>query len=221
MPKPTFLKLPAGKRKRVIDAALQEFGSKRYRNASLSGIVAAAGVSKGSLYQYFDNKLDLFSWLVLEHAVQAKVRFLDAHPAPDGSDLFATLEHQLHVGTRFALANPRLARMGDRLYESTGDPELQPLFKNAREVGIAYMAKTIEQAQARGEVRPELSPRLAASLVMAALREGTQGALADRLGVTLMGWVATPELHAKFPDHEREALVHELVDFLRYGLAPR
>ncbi len=65
MPKPTFFALPDDKRARVIDAAVVEFARVPYAKASLDVVAKNAGVSKGSLYQYFDDKRDLYGWLVL------------------------------------------------------------------------------------------------------------------------------------------------------------
>ena len=46
-------------RRRLVEAAVRLFAEKGYENASVSEIVAAAGVNKGSLYHYFQAKDDL------------------------------------------------------------------------------------------------------------------------------------------------------------------
>ncbi len=61
MPKQTFLNLPEEKRARIVDVALTEFAEKGYTGASITGIVAAAGIAKGSFYQYFEDKDDLYA----------------------------------------------------------------------------------------------------------------------------------------------------------------
>ena len=50
----------ARKRSDIIQAALACFGRKGYRNTTMDDIVAESGLSKGSLYWYFDGKDDLF-----------------------------------------------------------------------------------------------------------------------------------------------------------------
>ena len=49
MPKETFQNLPAAKRDRFVAAALDEFAQHDYRTTSLTRIVAAAGIAKGSV----------------------------------------------------------------------------------------------------------------------------------------------------------------------------
>ncbi len=61
MPSTTWENLDAQRRERVLDAAMAEFGRHGYSGGSLNVIARAAGVAKGSLFQYFDDKFDLFA----------------------------------------------------------------------------------------------------------------------------------------------------------------
>ncbi len=61
MPKPTWDNLDERRRERVLHAAMTEFGRHGYSGGSLNVIAREAGVAKGSLFQYFDDKLDFFA----------------------------------------------------------------------------------------------------------------------------------------------------------------
>jgi AcrR family transcriptional regulator len=50
----------------VLHAAMAEFGRHGYSGGSLNVIAREAGVAKGSLFQYFDDKFDFFAY-VAEH----------------------------------------------------------------------------------------------------------------------------------------------------------
>ena len=63
MPKQTFFNLPAEKRKRVIDAAKEVFYHTSYEEASINQVIKLAGIPRGSFYQYFDDKADLYGFL--------------------------------------------------------------------------------------------------------------------------------------------------------------
>ena len=68
----TFLRLPEEKRNRFLNAAWEEFGRTSFADASINQIVQRAGVPRGSFYQYFADKEDLFAYLqeiVLEHLI--------------------------------------------------------------------------------------------------------------------------------------------------------
>jgi AcrR family transcriptional regulator len=86
--KDTWWNLPEPKRKRVLQAAMEEFGQRGFSAGSLNVIARQAGIAKGSLFQYFDDKLDLFTTTVgatadgIQHAIldgldTEDVRFFD------------------------------------------------------------------------------------------------------------------------------------------------
>lgn len=60
----TFLRLPEEKRVRFLDAAWQEFSRVPYTEASINKIVRQARIPRGSFYQYFTGKEDLFFYLM-------------------------------------------------------------------------------------------------------------------------------------------------------------
>ena len=60
MPLPRFQRLDPERRRIILDAAAREFAEHGFRGASYNGIIAQAGVSKGAMYYYFDDKVDLF-----------------------------------------------------------------------------------------------------------------------------------------------------------------
>ncbi|WP_105617810.1 TetR/AcrR family transcriptional regulator [Vallitalea okinawensis] len=55
-----FEKLDRKKQERIINAALHVFSVNDYKNALTDDIAAKAEISKGSLFQYFKNKLSLY-----------------------------------------------------------------------------------------------------------------------------------------------------------------
>ena len=64
MPTKLFNELPEDKKQRITQAALEEFAANRFDNASTNTIVKNCDISKGSLFKYFENKEDLYFYLV-------------------------------------------------------------------------------------------------------------------------------------------------------------
>lgn len=64
-----FDNLDPDRQEAILAAAGEEFAANGYTGASLSRIIRAAEISKGSLYYYFDDKADLFATTIRE-AVQ-------------------------------------------------------------------------------------------------------------------------------------------------------
>ena len=61
----TFLNLPEEKRVRILQSAVDEFIRLPYDRTSINRIVENAGIPKGSFYQYFDGKDDLYGYCIL------------------------------------------------------------------------------------------------------------------------------------------------------------
>lgn len=64
MPKDTYFNLPEEKQKRIFDAALGEVLSVPISEVSINRIVQKAEISRGSFYQYFEDKQDLLLFVL-------------------------------------------------------------------------------------------------------------------------------------------------------------
>lgn len=66
MARARFDNLEPDRQEAILSAAGEEFAANGYGGASLARIIDAAGISKGSLYYYFDDKADLFTSVIDE-----------------------------------------------------------------------------------------------------------------------------------------------------------
>jgi AcrR family transcriptional regulator len=64
MPSPTFHKLSASKQKQIVETALIEFSLLPYDKVSIFQIAKKSEVSRGTFYEYFENKLDIYHYLL-------------------------------------------------------------------------------------------------------------------------------------------------------------
>lgn len=70
MVKQTFYNLSEEKRNRILAAVKKEFGDNPGEKISINRIVKEANISRGSFYQYFDDKVDLIEVLSSEFKKQ-------------------------------------------------------------------------------------------------------------------------------------------------------
>mgnify|MGYP001046616146 CR=1 FL=1 len=170
MPKETFFNLPDEKRRRIVDVAIDEFAENSYRNVSVSRLVARADIAKGSFYQYFEDKRDLYLYL-LDLASEEKLAFLQAQEPPDPQmALFAYLGWLYEGGARFQFSHPRLAQVGYRaLY--TDAPFREELLKRMKNAATAFYRQLIEQGIERGDIDPRVDPDMAAFVLGTLLNE--------------------------------------------------
>jgi len=89
MPKQTFFHLSKDKQDNLIRSAKQEFSRVPLHEASIANIVKNAGIPRGSFYQYFEDKEDLFFYLLNQLSQINHEQFLSILKGNNG-DLFET-----------------------------------------------------------------------------------------------------------------------------------
>lgn len=167
MPKPTFFNLPDDKREQIIQIALDEFAENDYDNVSISRMVARAGIAKGSFYQYFEDKEDLYAYL-LGRLAQTKMEFLGLdRPDPHHIGIFAYLRWLAEVGVAFELTYPQLTRLGLRAIQAQNLPQAFNL--QAREATLAFYRRLVEVGKQQGDIAADMDPELAAVIFDAVL----------------------------------------------------
>lgn len=210
MPKQTFLNLPEEKRKAFIEIALDEFANNDYNTASVSKIVEKAGIAKGSVYQYFADKQDLFMYL-LDVSNQEMMKHIQQSPPPDPSaGFFALLRWQMSATVQAATKFPIHSKLARRAYSSPL-PFRDAVFEKAKKTRDGHFQAMIAQAQAAGQINPGLDPAIVSFMV--------QGLLND-LGPFLQSkfmkhkadWIELPEVGEVF-DQVIEVLKNGLGDW--------
>jgi AcrR family transcriptional regulator len=153
MPKPTWDNLAERRREQVLHAAMAEFGKRGYSGASLNVIAREAGVAKGSLFQYFDGKLDFFGF-VAEHASVTIYAALAPHlvPVPEGRSFLDHMAELVDLWISYMASHPlergvtaaTTMELDPQLRTAVREPVhrlyahgLRPLFTSAVEVGAA------------------------------------------------------------------------------------
>lgn len=221
MPKPTFHNLPAAKRQRIIDAAIEVFSQSPYALATLDDLAAAAGVSKGSLYQYFAGKADLYAWLLTGYMAELKLSYIGAGaPGPEAS-IWEVFEQAWLDGVRFSLEHPGLTRLGVRFmrdYEQ--EPALAELARQQDEAGAAWIRATLERGRAQGEVGKHVDLELATAFFHRAMGPGMLELMAHKVGASLGELLARPEALEALGDDDHRALVRGVLRLLRDGVSP-
>lgn len=76
MPKQTFFNLPEQKRKTLLEAAEKEFTRVPVFEASIANIIRMAKIPRGSFYQYFTDKEDLYFYLLDEKLKESREDFI-------------------------------------------------------------------------------------------------------------------------------------------------
>ncbi len=161
MPLPTFENLPEPKRARLMAALKAEFAAHPYRQASVERITTAAGVSKGSFYQYFTDKEDAYRHLLAE--LMRDRLGLEGTPVPDAS-FEQVLTGMLLSSQEYQRRDPQGWAVLSRALADDAPPFL--LQDESVLGGLhGWAVGAIAAGQASGELRDDVAPETAAWLV--------------------------------------------------------
>ncbi|MDR1875614.1 MAG: TetR/AcrR family transcriptional regulator [Synergistaceae bacterium] len=155
MPTQTFYNLPFEKQERILQAAIKEFGQRNVQEANLSNIVNAANISRGSLYQYFSNREDMyiyiFDTLRARRAEYVKPAFSLYKKEP-----FLRFFEEFYLrDSEFLLQNPSHIELGKQLYSHAHGVSLgliQRVQNRYREIFLV----AIEFDKEHGVIAPEV-----------------------------------------------------------------
>jgi len=209
MPKQTFFNLPEEKRQTIVNVAIEEFASYGFESASINRIVASSGIAKGSFYQYFADKLDLFMHLVDILAQEKNDFFKDKHPPGANLDTFQFYRWLIKTGFGFNATNPRLVQAISRVLLNEGLYYGQE-FAVYREQSTAMLTAMLQQAIERGEVDPSIDVELAIMIIETWNNAITSYFLKEGLQQEdIMAWARSPQTQER---------IEKMLYVMEYGL---
>lgn len=160
MPKQTFLNLSEEKRRIIVNAAVEEFAQYGLENASTNRIIANSGISKGSFYQYFEDKQDVFMYLLSVLEQEKMEYFKDRRPPSKNMDTFEYFRWMIKAGMEFNSAYPLMTQAVSRVLLGEGQ-YYGKSFSSYRAKTTQAFSMMIQQAIQRGEVDPSVDVELA------------------------------------------------------------
>jgi len=166
----------------LVAAALQLFSNRGYAATRLEDVAAVAGVSKGTVYLYFESKEQLFEAVVREAVapnIDRAEALVDAFEGPTSELLRSLFEMFAAV-----LETPLTGVIKLMVTESGNFPQLARMYADLvlrRAFGL--LRRIVERGMARGEFRPcdpeKTVPLIIAPLLLLALWKHSFGAHTD------------------------------------------
>lgn len=156
MPKESFFNLPKEKRQNIEEAIISEFENYNYDLASTNRIIANCGISKGSLYQYFEDKKDMYKYII-EKISKEKLKYISpVMMNPYEHDFYTVVREMYASGLKFANDNPRLVSIGNRLLNDRANPIYEEIIGQnisaANGIFETLLLKAIERGEVRGDI---------------------------------------------------------------------
>jgi AcrR family transcriptional regulator len=218
MPTETFFNLNLSKRDQFTHAALQEFATHDFASASVSRIVAMLGIAKGSVYQYFEDKQDLYLHL-LELAAERKLQFIRerVEALGGGGDFRARQTAVILAGAEFDFQNPL---HGLLLLKALREPRTRGPCERIDELrrrSTRFLQDSLREGICSRVIRADLDPRLMAELLNAAML-AVAPFMEEKYGFSLSERLEHPEKQLPFTGEQLRADVDALMDAVFSGI---
>lgn len=189
-------------RARILGAARALVSEGGWQEAQIANVAAAAGIATGTVYRYFPSKAELFAE-VLSKVSQREVDVLGGIAASGGSAL-ERLRSAVATFVRRAMRNPRLAYA---LIAEPCDKEIDEVRLTYRAAISEVVRSIIAEGQGQADMRADVRPEIAASVIVGGFMEGligplsplspltpqqAQDAIADQIALLACASVAVP-----------------------------
>ena len=165
IPKKTFYNLDVEKKQRITDAALNEFALRSYEEANISNIIKEAKIPRGSFYQYFENKLDLYKY-IFNYIKDKKMEFLsDELDNVDDLPFLEIFRLLYHQGIKFSYSYPLFIQIGKHMF-NLKDDMYNELVGDGLKLAKEYYVRYLERDKLKGRIRGDVDSDVFADIVI-------------------------------------------------------
>lgn len=164
MPKETFLRLKPEKKQRIIDATIKELSEHPFEHVNLANIIRDAGIARGSFYQYFEDKEDLYAYFSTYIGQKKSEVLMDLFDLTKPIPFIKRLKELFLRGFVFAKTYPDLVLAGYNMTQSAMFRD-SPIYQQAYQQGITFFEMLIKIDQDQGIIRNDLDSRSLAEMI--------------------------------------------------------
>lgn len=148
------------KRCRIVDAALQEFAAHSFNEASINRIIKNAEIPKGSFYQYFKNKEDLYLYFLDEVSKEfTDPLLLEKEMYPD-ANFFEVIQHTNREVLKLKNIKPEYIEIRMR-----AELDNNEFIRNIRKKSTEKYIKIIERDKERGIIKPDADAEIIVDMI--------------------------------------------------------
>lgn len=201
MPKDTFFNLHKDKQERIMHAIIKEMGLHAYEHININNIIKDANIPRGSFYQYFSGKDDMFGYFYTYIAEKKFAYWGNLLTHEIDLPFIERFEKIYERGLQFTKDYPELVLVGKKLLGSDYLNQT-PQARKSMELAIQVYAGFIKKDQALGRIRDDVDAEFLGMLILELTSKMT---LDDIYG-------------DKIDEHKIKHHVNQLVNILKKGI---
>ncbi len=203
MPTSTFFNLPEEKKKRILNSAIAEFAAKTYDEANIASIIRNAEIPRGSFYQYFADKKDLYKYILDMVGQQKMVNLTPIIARKQELGFYGVLRELLRVGIQFFLDHPKWARIGELFMNSPSRELKREIYGEQIPEASVFYRQILSMGLENGEINPAINIDLIAEILYVVVN------------TTLEQYLRNNKLENL---DEIMGVIEEMIDFIQKGI---
>lgn len=160
MPKETFFKIAEAKRERLLRQAAGIFAERGLNQTDMAELASRAGIAKGSIYNYFESKEDLYFY-VCRDGIERSRNAIYGSMDPTW-DIYRQVDHIFRQGTRFVLAHPEYLILYTNVSSAGMERFSDQISLEVEHYTARHLKRLLHRDMAAGIVRGDLDVNLTA-----------------------------------------------------------
>lgn len=149
-----FFKLPAEKRRRILNAAYKVFSENHYKKAPMSEIAEEADISKSLLFHYFTNKRELYLYLCKQAEELTKVSIAE-YKVDAADNLFEMMNRNIRAKCRLMRSFPYICAFSLKAYYET-EPDIKAAVQAIFTRAAGERAEAAMKKMEGSNIRPDI-----------------------------------------------------------------
>ncbi len=164
MAKDTFNRLDDQKKAKIIHASVLEFSRTIPDHINIQNIIRDAEIPRGSFYQYFENKEDLYLY-ILDYIGQEKQKFFNKYHLDLNKSFTSYISDAYILGYAFMLEHPLLYKAGKNMMSFEYFKQFDMLANAENQASLFYQS-LITRDQKQGLINKDIDPVILAELAL-------------------------------------------------------
>ncbi len=193
-----------------MNAAMEEFASKGYDMSSIQKIITASGIPRGSFYQYFKDKFDLFVEIMVEIGRRKIVYLKPVLDRDEAYGLFDLMKELVKAGVEFGMNDPEAFQIAQGIASSKTLDIVSFIENYAKEVyeRNQITEESIYNTAIQNSLKwGEIDPRYSMETIMTYTKKMLES----------MGEIYWHYMADKKDPHAGDQILEEMIDILQYG----
>ncbi|WP_026703062.1 TetR/AcrR family transcriptional regulator [Salibacterium aidingense] len=135
------------KKSNILKAATELFSIKGVRNTTMDEIAKRAGIGKGTIYYYYNDKQEILRECYMNHIHKIRKNKLDG----EGEGVVSKLQKVLQFIREETHSDPFVSTLFQE-YQQYRSPEIERCFKLSEENAVEVISLIIEEGRENGEL---------------------------------------------------------------------